>query len=166
MLEQVAQVRNIASRGTCEIASEFCVWMTPPITTVPPSVTRTCVVAAADQGGVSGSVFVAKIGQSVFHVHVEEDRSLRGDLRSHRQPQEGIDIGSRGRSANGGRRHDRYFRTLFHHRLNIVLRDHARTGKNLQQARDSAMVKTASDSNVVGGVDEDKPLVGAVAPRF
>ena len=33
------------SRGTCAMFTEFWVWITPPITTVPPSVTSTCVVA-------------------------------------------------------------------------------------------------------------------------
>ena len=35
----------LPSNGTCVMLIEFCVWITPPITTVPPSVTRTCVVA-------------------------------------------------------------------------------------------------------------------------
>jgi len=33
------------SRGVCEVLTVLVVWMTPPITTVPPSVTRTWVVA-------------------------------------------------------------------------------------------------------------------------
>ena len=35
----------LPSNGTCATLTEFWVWITPPITTVPPSVTRTCVVA-------------------------------------------------------------------------------------------------------------------------
>ena len=35
----------LPSRGTCEMLTELVVWITPPIATVPPSVTSTYVVA-------------------------------------------------------------------------------------------------------------------------
>ena len=35
----------LPSSGTCDTLIELLVWMTPPTTTVPPSVTSTCVVA-------------------------------------------------------------------------------------------------------------------------
>ena len=45
MFEQVAQERNVAQQRNLRDVTEFCVWITPPMTTVPPSVTSTCVVA-------------------------------------------------------------------------------------------------------------------------
>ena len=52
-----------------------------------------------NQGWVAQSVFVAIVGQCVFHIHVEEDGPFRCDLRSHCQSQESIHVGSGRRSA-------------------------------------------------------------------
>ena len=44
-LNRLPSIGMLPSNGTCEMLTEFWVWITPPMTTVPPSVTRTWVVA-------------------------------------------------------------------------------------------------------------------------
>ena len=44
-LNRLPSTGMLPRNGTWLTLTEFCVWMTPPITTVPPSVTSTCVVA-------------------------------------------------------------------------------------------------------------------------
>ena len=46
MFEQVARAMEcFRAAAPVECSTELVVWITPPITTVPPSVTSTCVVA-------------------------------------------------------------------------------------------------------------------------
>src|SRR5882672_1596677 len=44
-LNRLPRYGTLPSNGTCSTFRLFWVWMTPPMTTVPPSVTSTCVVA-------------------------------------------------------------------------------------------------------------------------
>jgi hypothetical protein len=44
-LNRLPRMGMSPSRGTCWMLTEFWVWMTPPMTTVPPSLTSTWVVA-------------------------------------------------------------------------------------------------------------------------
>src|SRR5262249_27967753 len=85
-----------------------------------------------NQGRVAIDRF-AEIRRRVFHVHVQEDRAFRRDLRSHSQAQERVDIGNSWRTAQLSLRNDWYAHALFYDGLDVVLRDHARTRENLQQ---------------------------------
>ncbi len=78
--------------------------------------------------------FLTEVRRGVFHVDVQEDGVLRRDLRSHRQPQESVDVGHGRRTAQLRLRHDRHAHALLHQRLNVVLGYDPRTGQNFQQA--------------------------------
>ena len=79
---------------------EFWVWITPPITTVPPSVTRTCVVACWVIKRRVALNLTAEVRRGVLDVDVQEDGAFRRDLRNYGQPQERIHVSHRGRSTN------------------------------------------------------------------
>ena len=153
----------LPSNGTCCTLTAFWVWMTPPITTVPPSVTSTCVVACCVIKCRVALHRASEVRRGVFHVHVQEDGAFRRDLRNHRQAQESVHVGDGRRPAQLRLGHDRHANALAHQRLNIVLRDDSRTRQNLQQAARFGHSQNRVDTHVVAGVDESsRPLVGLV----
>ncbi len=154
VLEQVAQAGMLPSNGTCEMLIELLVWMTPPITTVPPSVTSTWVVACCVIKCRVALHRAAEVRRGVLHVHVQEDRAFRRDLRNHRQPQERVHVGHGWRSAQLRLGHDRHADALANQSLDVVLRDDSRTRQNLQQAARLGHRQDGVDTHVVAGVDE------------
>src|SRR5207302_3016987 len=76
----------------------------------------------------------SEVRRRILHVDVQEDRVLRRDLRSNRQPQERVYISHGGRSAQLSLGHDGDAYALPYQRLDVVLRYHARARQDLQQA--------------------------------
>ena len=158
----------LPSNGTCVMLIEFCVWITPPITTVPPSVTSTCVVACCViNSGLPLNFFEPKFGRGVFHVDVQEDRVFGRDLRSHCQPKKRIYVGYGRRTTQLRLRHDRHAHTLFYQGLarscgaTTSLRTEPSTSKQARrpghgQLRHRAQIGTASLA-----LKNVRPLVGA-----
>ena len=116
---------------------ELLVWITPPMTTVPPSVTRTCVVACCVISVGLPLTGAAKVRRRVLDVDVQEDGAFRGDLRNHSQSQEGIDIGYGWRAAQLRLSHDGHAHALANQSLDVVLGYDPRTGQDFEQVRET-----------------------------
>src|SRR6202521_5396127 len=80
-----------------------------------------------DQSGVTVDG-ASEVRGRVLDVHIEEDRALRGDLRNHGEPQEGIDVGYCRGTAQLRLGHDGDAHALANQSLDVVLRHHPRTG--------------------------------------
>src|ERR1700756_3624123 len=106
-----------------------------------------------DQFGVA-LYFLSEVWRGVFHVDVQEDGVLRSDLRSHRQPQERVHVGYGRRTAQLRLGHDRYTHTLLNQGLNVILRDHARTGEHFQQAARLGHRELEVQPHGVAGIEE------------
>ena len=115
MLEQVAEIRNIAEHWHL-VDGERVVGLDHASNAHRSAVGHQDLRRGLLREQSGGAVLIrfALVGRRVFHVHIQEDRSFRSDLRSYGQAQERVDVGYSRRTAQLRLCHDGDAHALLH----------------------------------------------------